>query len=246
MLEHCFNCLSARVNSNSNLNSFGLVWFELELEKRKENRKPNPDPNPPQPRKEKNENRPRKPIQPSPTPLFPVARLAHPAQHLSHPRLAQPHLHQLPSWPAWRVAAQLPSLPGPLSPAAHLFSSAQPQRSAPLLAQRRTRPAHSARDPAQPSLFLSPHGQPILLFRPSKPAPSLSAWAQHRFSPAQRPGLPRVPFGPNQRACPAQASPASRIPRGPTANTPRSACLLSLTSPTHRSGPSHPRRPAAL
>ena len=51
------------------------------------------------------------------------------------------------------------------------------------LAQRRTRPAHSARDPAQPSLFLSPHGQPILLFRPSKPAPSLSAWAQHRFSP---------------------------------------------------------------
>jgi len=97
MLEHCFNCLSARVNSNSNLNSFGLVWFELELEKRKENRKPNPDPNPPQPRKEKNENRPRKPIQPSPTPLFPVARLAHPAQHLSHPRLAQPSPQPDPS-----------------------------------------------------------------------------------------------------------------------------------------------------
>ena len=27
---------------------------------------------------------------------------------------------------------------------------------------------------------------------------------------------------------------------------PRSACLLSLTSPTHRSGPSHPRHPTAL
>ena len=89
MLEHCFNCLSARVNSNSNLNSFGLVWFELELEKRKENRKPNPDPNPPQPRKEKNENR--------------QGNQSNPARPLSFPwpvSLTRPSTFPTRAWPS--------------------------------------------------------------------------------------------------------------------------------------------------
>ena len=167
--------------------------FEVEIEKRKENRKPNPDPNPPQPRRERKKTRPMKPNQPSPTPLFPVARPAHlaqltlPARPTGSRSARDARRPSVRPSPSPRAAAQrLTPAPRPLSLRTRTHTSAPAVERSPGLRVSLTKRPHLPARPAADQL--GPHGsfipsaaqQPRDLRRsprrPSKPRRARLGW----------------------------------------------------------------------